>query len=66
MCIGMGQRKYYLFGEVAEMLGVTKRTLMNWENAGKIPKPRRDPMNRYRIYSEEDLQKLKRVTGRPL
>jgi len=52
--------------EVAEILGVSPRTLINWENAKKIPKPKRDPMSNYRYYSKEDLKKLKRITGRPL
>ena len=62
----MKKRNYYLAQEVAEILGVTKRTLWNWEEAGKIPKARRDPMSGFRLYSEKDLEKLKKITGRPL
>ena len=62
----MKKRNYYLAQEVAEILGVTKRTLWNWEEAGKIPKARRDPMSGFRLYSEKDLKKLKKITGRPL
>ena len=50
--------------EVAKILGITTRSLYNWEKAGKIPKPSRDPMSNYRIYSEQDLKKLKKITGR--
>ena len=56
--------KTYLIGEVAEILGVTKRSIYNWEKAGKIPKVKRDPMSSYRVYTEEDLEKLKKITGR--
>jgi DNA-binding transcriptional MerR regulator len=62
----MKQRKLYRFSDIAGILGVNKRTIWNWECAGKIPKPRRDPMSNYRIYTEEDLEKLKKITGRPL
>lgn len=49
---------------VAGLLGVYKRTLFNWEESGKIPKAKRDPMNNYRYYTEEDIMKLKKITGR--
>lgn len=62
----MKKRNYYLAQEVAEILGITKRTLWNWEDAGKIPKAKRDPMSGFRLYSEKDLKKLKKITGRPL
>ena len=62
----MKKRNYYLAQEVAEILGVTKRTLWNWEEAGKIPKARRDPMSGFRLYSEKDIKRLKKITGRPL
>ena len=62
----MKRKSRYLAHEIAQILGVTKRTLWNWEKAGKIPKARRDPMSRFRMYTEEDLQKLKKLTGRPL
>ncbi len=49
---------------VADLLGVYKRTLFNWEEAGKLPKAKRDPMNNYRYYTEEDIAMLKRITKR--
>ncbi len=49
---------------VAEILGIYKRTLLNWEAAGKIPKAKRDPMNNYRYYTEEDIARLKKITKR--
>jgi DNA-binding transcriptional MerR regulator len=56
--------KRYLANEVAKILGVSKKTLFNWEKAGKIPKAKRDPMNNYRYYTQEDLIRLKKITGR--
>lgn len=50
--------------DIEKELGITRRTYYNWEKAGKIPKAKRDPMNRYRYWTEDDLRKLKRITGR--
>jgi DNA-binding transcriptional MerR regulator len=50
--------------EAANILGVYKRTLFNWESAGKIPKAKRDPMNNYRYYTKEDIVHLKKMTKR--
>ncbi|MEI7482828.1 MAG: helix-turn-helix domain-containing protein [Elusimicrobiota bacterium] len=52
--------------KMAEMLGITKVTLYRWEAAKKIPKARRDPMNKYRYYIEDDLRELEKITGRRL
>lgn len=60
----MKEKKRYLIKDVARILGVTRRSIYNWEKAGKIPRVERDPMSGYRIYTEEDLKKLKKITGR--
>jgi DNA-binding transcriptional MerR regulator len=54
-----GRRKYYRVSEVCKMLGIFKNMLYNWERKGKIPKAYRDPMSRQRLYSKEDLEKIK-------
>ena len=54
----------YTAREVAEFLGVYKRTLFNWEKANKIPKAKRDPMNNYRYYTVEDVKELRKITKR--
>ena len=59
-------KKNYSLRDVSKILGVSKRTLMNWEKAGKIPHAGRDPMNNYRYYKTADIEKLKKITGRPL
>jgi DNA-binding transcriptional MerR regulator len=50
--------------EVANILDIYKRTLFNWEQSGKIPKAKRDPMNNYRYYTKEDVVLLKKLTKR--
>jgi len=54
----------YTSQQAADILGIYKRTLLNWEAAGKIPKARRDPMNNYRYYTKEDVALLKKITKR--
>lgn len=44
--------------EAATELDVTPATLRNWDRAGKL-KPRRHPMNRYRLYSAAEILALK-------
>jgi excisionase family DNA binding protein len=49
---------YYLtVSEAAAYLGVSASTLRNWDRAGKL-KPRRHPMNKYRLYHKDDLVKI--------
>ncbi|MGD0541899.1 MAG: helix-turn-helix domain-containing protein [Tepidisphaeraceae bacterium] len=43
--------------EAASRLGVSASTLRNWDRAGKL-KARRHPINGYRLYSAEELEKL--------
>ena len=54
----------YTSQQTADILGIYKRTLLNWEAAGKIPKAKRDPMNNYRYYTREDIALLKKITKR--
>lgn len=46
--------------EAAEYLGVNPITLKRWEAKGKIT-ARRHPMNNYRIYTEEEINKIKAI-----
>jgi len=59
-------KSYLTIKDLAKVLGVSARTLMNWEKAKKIPPAKRDPMNNYRYYTPDDLKKIKTITGRPL
>lgn len=48
-------------GEVAKILNVTPLTIANREKAKKYPEPRRD-LNKYRIYSLNDVFNLQLIT----
>lgn len=50
-------KKYLTIKEASETLGVSKLTLRNWDNAGKLS-AMRHPINNYRVYLAEDLEKL--------
>jgi protein involved in polysaccharide export with SLBB domain len=45
--------------EVAKAVGVTPRTIMRWEKAGKIRKSKRD-WRGWRFYYEEDIEEIKK------
>jgi len=46
--------KKWKTGEVARLINITKRTLQNWLESGKIPQPQKD-MNGYYIWTEMDV-----------
>lgn len=50
-------RDFLRISEAAEYLGVSPNTLRNWENAGKIA-AHRHPVNRYRLFKQEELDAL--------
>jgi DNA (cytosine-5)-methyltransferase 1 len=43
--------------DAAKLFGVTPLTLRNWDKNGKL-KALRHPMNNYRVYKREDVEKL--------
>ena len=47
--------------EVADVLGITKRTLMNWLRKQKIPEPERNQMNRYRRWRAQDVERIRQI-----
>ncbi len=57
-------KKRFHIEDIENELGITRKTYYNWENSGKVPKAKRDPMSGYRYWTEEDLRKLKKITGR--
>ena len=59
----MKDKRRYLVGDVIKILGISRNTLYLWEMKEKI-NPRRDPMNKYRYWTKEDLRKLLKLTGR--
>ena len=46
---------YLTVGAAAALLGVSAKTLREWDRAGKL-KPIRHPINQYRLYARTDLQ----------
>lgn len=51
------QPKLITIKEAADMLGVTALTLRNWDKSGKF-KALRHPINNYRVYRREDVEKV--------
>ena len=58
---GVREIQYLSTGQVAEILGITKRTLKNWLKASLIPEPQRNPMNRYRRWTLQDVESVRRI-----
>ena len=48
--------------DVAEKIGVTPKTIIRWEKAGKINKPKRD-WKGWRIYEADDLAHIERIVS---
>lgn len=49
--------EYLTIKEAAEFLGISPSTLRNWEKQDKLS-THRNPVNRYRLYRKEDLERL--------
>ena len=56
--------KRYFISDVEDMLDITRRTYYRWEEFGKVPKAKRDPMSNQRYWNEKDIKHLKKITGR--
>lgn len=56
--------KFYTVKEVISTLGISRKTLFNWEKEGKIPPARRDKISNYRIFTEHDIEQLQALSGR--
>lgn len=48
--------------ELAEKVGVTPKTIIRWEKAGKIRKPKRD-WKGWRIYLDDDIADVQRIVS---
>jgi DNA-binding transcriptional MerR regulator len=44
--------------DVAEIIGISAKTIMRWEKMGKIRKPKRD-WRGWRVYDEADLLQIR-------
>jgi DNA-binding transcriptional MerR regulator len=54
------QTEYFKSAEVAELIGVTKQTLLNWLRQGLITEPERNPATGYRLWTEKDIEHIRR------
>jgi DNA-binding transcriptional MerR regulator len=57
----MIKNKLFTAQEIAGKLGISKQTLFRYEKKGVFPKARRNLINRWRQYSEEDLGRLSEI-----
>lgn len=55
----------YTTQEVADIIRVSKKTLLNWIRVGKVPEPRRDKKNNYRVWTAEDIVLISRIKREP-
>ncbi len=60
----MVNRKIYGVEETARFLEISKQTLIRYEKKGVFPKPHRNPINKWREYSLDDVNRMKKVLGR--
>ena len=58
------KRRYYTATKVAAALGISKQTLLRYEARGVFPKAQRNRLNRWREYTEGDIQALQKLMGR--
>jgi adenine-specific DNA-methyltransferase len=52
-------KKRLTITEVAEMIGISPKTLARWEKVGKIRRPKRD-WRGWRVYEEADISEIKK------
>ncbi|MBI3615984.1 MAG: MerR family transcriptional regulator [Candidatus Omnitrophica bacterium] len=57
-------KKYFTATQVAATLGISKQTLLRYEARGLFPKATRNQLNRWREYTENDIQTLRKIMGR--
>lgn len=56
--------KLYKTSQAAIKLGISKQTLLRYEKKGILPKFRRNHINSWREYTDEDIQKMKQILRR--
>ncbi|MFH1854628.1 MAG: MerR family transcriptional regulator [Candidatus Omnitrophota bacterium] len=60
----MKKVKYYSAEQTAQFLGISKQTLIRYENKKVFPKPGRNALNGWREYTEDEIKRLKAIMGR--
>lgn len=66
MSIGIVMKQTYSTAQVAKALGVSKRTLLRWLYAGKIPEPKMQTFGgvESRVWTDSDLSRAKEYKTR--
>ena len=57
----MLKNEFFTTRQAAKELGISKQTLFRYERQKVFPNPRRNLINRWRQYTQEDIQKLKEI-----
>jgi DNA-binding transcriptional MerR regulator len=53
------ERRYLTTRQVAKSVGVSINTIYRWLKAERIPEPYRDPANNYRLWTVEDVARIR-------
>lgn len=53
--------KKYFIKDLEQKLEIKRKTYFYWEKTGKVPKAKRTPMGNYRYWTEDDINKLKKL-----
>jgi DNA-binding transcriptional MerR regulator len=53
------QRQYLKTSQVARLLRVSLNTVYRWLKKEKISEPLRDPENNYRLWTAEDIERIR-------
>ena len=58
MDMSKGNGDFLTITEAAKLIGVSAKTIIRWEKAGKVKRSKRD-FRGWRVFDEKDLKKLK-------
>jgi len=53
--------KKYFIKDLEKVLNTKRVNIVYWEKTGKIPKASRTPMGKYRYWTKEDVEKIKKL-----
>lgn len=56
--------KFFKVNEAAAFLGISKQTLVRYEKRGVFPRSRRNAINKWREFTEDDIKKMQAILGR--
>jgi len=60
----MNKAKFYSAEKTAGFLGISKQTLIRYENKRVFPKAKRNAVNGWREYTADEIRKLRVIMGR--